>query len=182
MNSTSAQSLWVKPPLPSHYVIPGLGTNYQQASAIAMAMRGLNNGKPYAVSTGINFIIFQIFGKPIEKLTRKVRDADIVFPRQVGIFLCLLAKESTINAGAKYGKDHATVIHTRKKCLNILETKTSRNDYHNLVCAIKTFHMLYPQYSLSNLPWGWDNPIAQIHKPQPGYRDQHNTVSSLQGK
>lgn len=172
-------NLTINPPLPSHYVIPGLGTSHQKASAIAMAVRSRNKGKPHTVSTGIDFIILQIFDKPLDKLTQKVRNADIVFPRQVGTFLYLLAKASTIKAGAKYEKDHATAIHSRKKCLNILETKTSRNDYHNLVCAIRAFHMLYPQYSLSILPRGWDNPYIKIHKPLPGHGEQSRTVSAL---
>lgn len=173
MNLTS------NPPLPSHYVIPGLGISHQKASAIAMAMLDNNNGKPIDVVKGIHFILYQIFEKSKVNLRQKVRDEDIVFPRQVGMLLFLLAKASTIKAGAKYGKDHATAIHARKKCLNILETKTSRNDYDNLVCAIQAFHMLYPQYSLSNLPRGWENPHIKFHKPLPGQREQHGAVSTL---
>ncbi len=168
------------PSRPSHYVYPGTTSlSTLGASQVVEAML-VQHGKALPVTDGIDFILSKVFNVDIDSLKLKSRKPEIVFPRQVGMLLLRLSNYSLSSAGGYYLKDHATALHAiNKKCFPILETKYPKDDYDNLVCAIRAFHMLYPQYSLSILPRGWDNPYIKIHKPLPGHGEQSRTVSAL---
>ncbi|MDD4385736.1 MAG: helix-turn-helix domain-containing protein [Bacteroidales bacterium] len=167
---------------PNHYVFPGVSNKYVPGVQNIVENMLINNkGKPLRVDEGIKFIIEKIFGYKHPELVIKTRKAEIVFPRQVGMVLLLLAKWGVKEAGWFYGKDHATALHARKKrILPLLETKSPYHDYHKLVCALKSFNILYPQYSLSDLPRGWDDTSKRIQKPHSWHREFDSSLPSLQ--
>lgn len=170
------------PSKPSHYVYPGISSRFFVGAQQVVEDIVTLYGSPLPVADGINRIIESVYNINPNLLQVKNRKEDIVLPRQVGMMLFRLANYSLAKSGAAYGKDHATALHgIKKKCYPILETKTPKDEYHNLVCAIKAFNILYPQYSLSDLPRGWDNPNQPFRKSHPGHREQHRAMPTMQG-
>jgi len=152
-----------------------------RAHIIAKSIRNKLNKKKIPVESVIKQIVLSVFLINKNMLMSKTRKPEIVLVRQTGMLLFCMAKCTLSKSASFFGKDHATALHAiKKKCFPILETKTPRDEYDNIVCAIKTFHILLPEYSLSNLPREWDNPDARIHKPFTWNRNQQHTVSSLQ--
>lgn len=153
---------------PNHYVYPGITSPFILGAHRVVDEMINEFGEPLPVTDGINYIIEKVFCIDSYLLLVKTRKNDIVFPRQVGMLLLRLANYSLSKSGAIYGKDHATALYAvKKKCYPILETKSTKDEYYNLVCSIKAFNILYPKYSLSDLPRGWDNFNERIYKPQP---------------
>jgi len=164
--------------LPHPYVMPGLSNYSVKASKIVETFRGFYPITPEPIQ-GCSLISELVFEKEYHELVLRNRKRELVFPRQVGMFLLFLSGISFAVAGAHYSRDHATAMHGKGKCLNVLETKYPKDDYNNLTLALRVFSILYPKCSLSSLPRGWDNTHQRICEPQHRLRESVKTVSSL---
>jgi len=83
--------------------------------AIKTGTRGKNT--PYKLEIeGINEVVCNYFGITSEEVKIKSRDRKILFPRQMAMFFCCrYTIQPFQDIGRFYGgKDHATVIHSRK--------------------------------------------------------------------
>lgn len=83
-----------------------------------------------------------IFNIPVYELFYDTRRREIVIPRQ----LCMWWMKKTTTwslaaIGARYGRDHATVINARKSINNILETGDKRwsDDINLFIKTMKTY-------------------------------------------
>lgn len=181
MNNTSRVSKLVGKLNPSHYVFPGLSRDAKIAIKCTVTEFNITNTpSPLNLIENIDRILSQVYGLQISEIRVNTRSSTNVLARQTGMLLLRLAGKSLPQTAAEYGKEHATAIHAiYKKCFPILITKTKPDEYNNLVAAIRAFHTLYPDYSLSPLPWGWDNPNTRIHKPQQGNRERNVAVPSV---
>lgn len=164
--------------LPHPYVMPGLRNYSIKASKIIETFRGIYPITPEPIQ-GTSLIVELVFGKEYHELVLRNRKRELVFPRQVGMFLLYLADISFVTAGAHYSRDHSTAVHGKGKCLNVLETKYPKNDYNNLTLTLRIFSILYPKSSLSALPRGWDNTSQRICEPQHRLREPAKNVSPL---
>lgn len=105
----------------------------------------------------IEKIICFHFGITPEMLGLKNQSRNITLPRQVYQTITYLSGYSTTVTGARHGKDHATVINSKRRILELLQTKYPAHDYLTTCRVIKEFATYFPQVDLSYLPGGWEN-------------------------
>ena len=76
-----------------------------------------------------------VFNIPISELKGKKRNAEIVLPRQIIMYLCRTLTDTPLKAiGAILGgKDHASVNHGVKKIENELKTDEALNNTVNII-------------------------------------------------
>ena len=71
---------------------------------------------------------------PVSEIRRETRKREIVFARQMCMFLiyrkCKLSQEAT---GSRYNRDHATVIHSIKTINNLIEFDKSTRDVYDKI-------------------------------------------------
>jgi ATPase involved in DNA replication initiation len=93
------------------------------------------SGKPASLSAIISHVA-EAFSLAPEDITGNSRAADIVFARQVAMYLCRELMGVTSSALGQYfnGKNHATVLYACKKISKIME---SDKDTHKLVTSIR---------------------------------------------
>ena len=80
-------------------------------------------------------IVSEHFNIPISELKGKKRNAEIVLPRQIIMYLCRTLTDTPLKAiGAILGgKDHASVNHGVKKIENELKTDEALNNTVNII-------------------------------------------------
>ena len=85
--------------------------------------------------TKIKKVISKYFGLSAGEIDVSTRHKRIRFPRQLAHYFAALLTEDTDRAiGRKAGgKDHATVINSRKKINNLIETKYPIMDYNRFL-------------------------------------------------
>jgi chromosomal replication initiator protein len=74
--------------------------------------------------SAIQSLVAESFGMSLEDLTSAKRTAEVALARQVGMYLCRVATESSLKhiAEAFKRKDHTTVIHAHKKISEMLKS------------------------------------------------------------
>lgn len=96
-------------------------------------------------------IVCKEFGISLEVLKTVTRKREVVIPRQVALTLISITGISLTLSGKKFGKDHATVLHSKRRTNELLETKHPYS-YYSMACrAIRAFAVLYPEADLSGL-------------------------------
>jgi hypothetical protein len=112
-------------------------TQPQQPDYCYMSVPGITQDSPVTIYN-IRDIICKEFGISEEEIASESRKKDIVYPRQVAIFLMCMCpgrvKNSLKKIGAILGdRDHTTVIHSRDKIWDLLENdETVRYDIGRL--------------------------------------------------
>ena len=88
--------------------------------------------------TDIQKIICRYYGINITGLTSHRRTKDLVYPRQMAIFLSIeLTGLNLSQIGQAFKRDHTTIIHTNKKIIaDLINNKTTQDDYKNLKIKI----------------------------------------------
>ena len=166
---------------PSHYVFPGI-VNKPKIDDFLFVQEiiiSLGTSTPNPIDA-VNMIIYITFGMSESQLKTKSRKPEVVFPRQVGMFLLNLLGYTLSFSGQYYGKDHCTALHAkRKRCFNLLETKDNASEYNNLIRAIITVNTIFPKISLSELPRNWNDRKERIHKSHSGHREFSSKMQSL---
>lgn len=72
-------------------------------------------------------LVAEYYGYPVDKLMKKNRKKELVWARQVAIYLLhKVYKISMCVVGDLFDRDHTTVIHSCKKVKNIMETEADK--------------------------------------------------------
>ena len=99
------------------------------------AIPGIVTNKEHTVDSIIDGVC-DYFGITRQEMFLPTRKREVIYKRQVAIYFCckLLKKpynHSPINSssyiGKKFGKDHSTVIHTKKAIQNLSDTDNAIN-------------------------------------------------------
>jgi hypothetical protein len=130
---------------PSHWVVPGIKKVYKKPDHY-MVMK----------------IVSSCFGLTAEQLVEKTRKSDIRIPRQLCQYLLNMKGYSTEKSASSFNQDHATVINSKKRINELLETKFPRHDYYRATHAIRVFIGFFPEVDLSKLPRGWDSSCERV--------------------
>ena len=93
-----------------------------------------DNNRPVTPELIID-IVSEHFNVPVSELKGKKRNAEIVLPRQIVMYLCRTLTDTPLKAiGALLGgKDHASVNHGAKKIENELKTDEALNNTVNII-------------------------------------------------
>ncbi|WP_072524363.1 chromosomal replication initiator protein DnaA [Clostridium sp. Marseille-P3244] len=80
-------------------------------------------------------IVSEHFNIPVAELKGKKRNAEIVLPRQIVMYLCRMLTDTPLKAIGAFlgGKDHASVNHGVKKIENELKTDEALNNTVNII-------------------------------------------------
>ena len=104
----------------------------------------LPNGEPAQVSIkGIQETVSERFGLSLEELCGDKRSQNIVYPRQLAMFLSRELTDSSLpKIGKEFGgRDHTTVIHATSKIARLIkEDRTVYNLVQELTARIKQVH------------------------------------------
>jgi chromosomal replication initiator protein len=98
-------------------------------------------GRPIYTIDYIQKIASDFFNMPLDKMKKKVREREIVRPRQVGMYFC---KNYTSNSLADIGNawggfDHATVLNACTTVENLMDTEPKfKMEVEKLELSIKS--------------------------------------------
>lgn len=116
-----------------------------------------------SLETYITDVCCERFGVSRAQLKSKTRLLEVVLARQVAMLVIHLSGKSTIYAAGVFNKDHATLLHGKKKIIELLETKHPRHDYNTVTQILKRTAVLYKQVDLSMLQGQWQNMDERIY-------------------
>lgn len=80
-------------------------------------------------------IVSEHFNVPVADLKGKKRNAEIVLPRQIVMYLCRVMTDTSLKAIGAFlgGKDHASVTHGIKKIEAEIKTDEALNNTVNII-------------------------------------------------
>lgn len=124
-----------------------LGANYDEGKDIANIVLDYVNKNPYVMSLppshnevleAISNALQDVYGYPLEHYLMRTRRRDIVYVRQMAIYLYMETTNATVcDAGEKFRLHYSTIIYTRELVKNLL--KVDKPFYRDFVVLLNTF-------------------------------------------
>lgn len=95
----------------------------------------------YSPEDKIIALVEDYFGITLELMCYTSRKREIVYPRQVAMYLLIhYSPLSLKNIGKIFGKDHTTVIHSRQSIQDLIDTNSEiRNQIGNLTLQLNIY-------------------------------------------
>ena len=109
-------------------------------------------------------VIKNVFKIEPDTMLQKTRKTEVRFPRQLAVTLIFCSGVSCSKTGWMYRIDHATVLHSKDKITEILETKFPKEDYNKVISAIQEYKTYFPNIDLTDLPGPWNEEILSLEQ------------------